>query len=111
MRALVSRAHHMGTRVPRSTITSMSCLSWSCSAIRRQGQNRPSSNRVWELTGMPPGSQAPISMQWVSAPAHPIMRPSKKIGVTVAWSAEWAPPMYGSLLKKWSPGLMPTFSS
>ena len=42
--------------------------------------------------GMPPGSEAPVSVVWTSAAVQAMSSPLKNTGIATSWSGLWMPP-------------------
>ena len=85
----------------------------SRSPIFMQCRSIPSSKRVVGATHTPPGVVAPMSITWITPPAHAISSRSSgsKIGTKVCTSALWTSPIVGWLLAKMSPGRISGLSS
>jgi hypothetical protein len=56
------------------------------------GRFMPSSKRALAVSGMPPGSIAPVSVVWERAAVQPTSSPSKNTGMIATWSGLWMPP-------------------
>ena len=92
-RALRSTATICGARIPKAWKTlRMSSRSSKFSPILVGGRLRPSSKRAVADTGMPPGSEAPVSVVWTSAAVQAMSVPWWKTGMATIWSGLWIPP-------------------
>ncbi len=77
------------------------------SSIRRGSITTPSSSRLREPAGMPPGVGPPMSAWWARLAAQPICPPSPNSGEISVMSGRWVPPLNGSLRIQSSSGLGP----
>ena len=92
-RAFRSTATICGARMPNaSNMVTMSSRSWKFSPILVGGRLSPSSNRAVAPIGMPPGSEAPVSVVWTSAAVQAMSSPRKNTGIATSWSGLWMPP-------------------